>query len=145
MRIYVGGISYNTDSEGLRRLFEQAGTVTEASIVEDRYSGQSKGFGFVEMPNAEEGQRAIQQFNGYNLDGRNLTVNEARPREERGGGGGGYGGGGGGRSGGGGGGYGGGSGGGGGYGGGGGGYGGGSGGSGGGGGRRGGGGGGGRY
>jgi cold-inducible RNA-binding protein len=110
MRIYVGGISYSTNSEGLRRLFEQVGQVTEANVVEDRYSGQSKGFGFVEMPNADEARDAIAKFNGYNLDGRNLTVNEARPREERGGGGGygggggrsgggGYGGGGGGRSG----------------------------------------------
>ncbi len=111
MRIYVGGISYNTSSQGLRDLFAQAGEVTDASIVEDRYSGQSKGFGFVEMPNAQEAQAAITRFNGYNLDGRPLTVNEARPREDRGGGGGGgrsggggYGGGGG-RSGGGGGGY----------------------------------------
>jgi RNA recognition motif-containing protein len=111
MRIYVGGISYNTDSDGLRRAFEQYGQVSEASIVEDKYSGQSKGFGFVEMPNDEEANNAIQRLNGYNLDGRNLTVNEARPREERSGGGGGgrggyggggggsYGGGGGGRSG----------------------------------------------
>ena len=89
MRIYVGGISYNTNSDGLRRLFEQAGEVSEATIVEDKYSGQSKGFGFVEMPDAGDGQAAIAQFNGYNLDGRNLTVNEARPREERSGGGGG--------------------------------------------------------
>lgn len=93
MRIYVGGISYSTNSEGLRSLFSQAGEVTEASVVEDRYSGQSKGFGFVEMPNAEEAKQAIAKFNGYNLDGRPLTVNEARPREERSGGGG-YGGGG---------------------------------------------------
>jgi cold-inducible RNA-binding protein len=93
MRIYVGGISYSTSSDGLRSLFAQAGEVTEATVVEDRYSGQSKGFGFVEMPNAEEAQAAIARFNGYNLDGRPLTVNEARPREDRGGGGG-YGGGG---------------------------------------------------
>jgi len=83
MRIYVGGISYNTDNGGLRRLFESAGAVTEANIVEDRFSGQSKGFGFVEMPNAEEAKAAIAQFNGYKLDGRALTVNEAKPREER--------------------------------------------------------------
>jgi RNA recognition motif-containing protein len=103
MRIYVGGISYNTNSDGLRRLFEQAGEVTEASVVEDKYSGQSKGFGFVEMPDANDAQAAIAKFNGYSLDGRSLTVNEARPREERSGGGrsggGSYGGGGGGRSG----------------------------------------------
>lgn len=89
MRIYVGGISYSTDSEGLRSLFAQVGEVTEATVVEDRYSGQSKGFGFVEMPNAEEAQAAISKFNGYQMDGRSLTVNEARPREERSGGGGG--------------------------------------------------------
>lgn len=105
MRIYVGGISYSTSSEGLRSLFAQAGEVTEATVVEDRYSGQSKGFGFVEMPNVEEAQAAIARFSGYNLDGRPLTVNEARPREDRGGGGGrsggggGYGGGGGNRGG----------------------------------------------
>ena len=104
MRIYVGGISYSTNSDGLRSVFSEMGEVTEATVVEDRYSGQSKGFGFVEMPNASEAQAAIQKFNGYNLDGRPLTVNEAKPREERSGGGrsgggGGYGGGGGGRSG----------------------------------------------
>jgi cold-inducible RNA-binding protein len=93
MRIYVGGISYSTNTDGLRRLFEQCGTVSDATIVEDKYSGQSKGFGFVEMPNNDEANAAIAKFNGYNLDGRSLTVNEARPREERGGGG--YGGGGG--------------------------------------------------
>ena len=96
MRIYVGGISYNTDNNGLRDLFATAGNVTEATIVEDRYSGQSKGFGFVEMPDASEAQAAIAKFNGSNLDGRPLTVNEAKPREDRGGGGGsrgGYGGG----------------------------------------------------
>jgi RNA recognition motif-containing protein len=104
MRIYVGGISYSTNADGLRSLFEQAGTVSEATVVEDKYSGQSKGFGFVEMPNASEAQEAIAKFNGYNLDGRPLTVNEAKPREDRGssgggGGRGGYGGGGGGRGG----------------------------------------------
>ncbi len=95
MRIYVGGISYNTNSEGLRTLFTQAGAVTEATVVEDRYSGQSKGFGFVEMPNDDEARQAITKFNGYNLDGRPLTVNEAKPRENSGGGGGSRGGGGG--------------------------------------------------
>ncbi len=94
MRIYVGGISYNTNSEGLRRLFADSGEVTEATVVEDKYSGQSKGFGFVEMPNAAEARNAIAKLNGTVLDGRPLTVNEARPREERTGGGGGYGGGG---------------------------------------------------
>ena len=93
MRIYVGGISYSTDSEGLRRLFSEAGEVTEATVVEDKYSGQSKGFGFVEMPNDAEARAAIAKFNGAQFGGRSLTVNEARPREERSGGG--YGGGGG--------------------------------------------------
>ncbi len=106
MRIYVGGISYNTNSEGLRRIFAESGEVTEATVVEDKYSGQSKGFGFVEMPDAGQAQAAISKLNGAQVDGRSLSVNEARPREERSGGGGGYGGGGGGsRSGGGGGGY----------------------------------------
>ena len=110
MRIYVGGLPYSTNNEGLRRLFAQAGEVTEASVVEDRFSGQSKGFGFVDMPNDNEAKDAISKFDGYTLEGRPLTVNEAKPREERGGfgggggggrsggGGGGYGGGGGGRS-----------------------------------------------
>lgn len=98
MRIYVGGLPYSTTSERLQELFSQAGEVSQASVVEDRYSGQSRGFGFVEMPNNDEAQQAIAQFNGYQLDGRTLTVNEAKPREDRGGGGG-YGGGGGGRSG----------------------------------------------
>jgi cold-inducible RNA-binding protein len=89
MRIYVGGISYHTNDQGLRALFAQAGTVSDATIVEDRFTGQSKGFGFVEMPNDEEAKTAIGRFNGYQLDGRALTVNEARPREERGSGGGG--------------------------------------------------------
>ena len=88
MRIYVGGLSYATSSDGLRDLFTQAGNVTDAAVVEDRYSGQSKGFGFVEMPDAQEAQAAIARFNGYNHDGRSLTVNEAKPREERSGGGG---------------------------------------------------------
>ena len=96
MRIYVGGISYSTNSEGLRSLFSEAGNVTEATVVEDKYSGQSKGFGFVEMPDGAEAKAAITKFNGYNLDGRPLTVNEAKPREERSGGGGGRSGGGGG-------------------------------------------------
>ncbi|GAB4461807.1 MAG: hypothetical protein OHK0029_27660 [Armatimonadaceae bacterium] len=92
MRIYVGGISYNTDSQGLRNLFESVGTVSDVHIVEDRFSGMSKGFGFVEMPDNQEAQDAITKLNGHMLDGRSLTVNEARPREERGGGGGGRGG-----------------------------------------------------
>ncbi len=81
MRIFVGGLPYSTNSEGLRSLFAQTGTVTEATVVEDRYSGQSKGFGFVEMPDASEAKLATGKFNGYNFEGRPLTVNEAKPRE----------------------------------------------------------------
>jgi RNA recognition motif-containing protein len=89
MRIYVGGLPYSTNSDELRDLFAQVGAVTTASVVEDRYSGQSRGFGFVEMENADEANAAINKFNGYAMGGRNLTVNEAKPRDDRGGGGGG--------------------------------------------------------
>jgi RNA recognition motif-containing protein len=106
MKLYVGNLSFQTSSEDLQELFSQAGTVESASVVEDRETGRSRGFGFVEMATNEEGQAAIQQFNGKEFGGRNLTVNEARPREDRGGRGGGggggrggYGGGGGGRGG----------------------------------------------
>jgi cold-inducible RNA-binding protein len=88
MRIYVGGISYSTNTDGLRALFAGMGSVTDATIVEDKYSGQSRGFGFVEMPDNDEASAAIARFDGDTFDGRPLTVNEARPREEcRGGGG----------------------------------------------------------
>ncbi|HWS86508.1 MAG TPA: RNA-binding protein [Pyrinomonadaceae bacterium] len=100
MKLYVGNLSFNTSSEDLRDLFSQAGTVESASVVEDRDTGQSRGFGFVEMSSKEEGDAAIQQFNGKEVGGRNLNVNEAKPREDRGGGrGGGRNGGGGGRGG----------------------------------------------
>jgi cold-inducible RNA-binding protein len=94
MKLYVGNLSFQTSSEDLQQLFAQAGTVESASVVEDRDTGRSRGFGFVEMASKEEGEKAIQQFNGTDLNGRNLTVNEARPREDRGnrGGGGGRGG-----------------------------------------------------
>ena len=94
MKLYVGNLSFKTSSEDLEQLFSQAGTVQSASIVEDRETGRSRGFGFVEMASAEEGQAAIQQFNGKEVGGRSLTVNEARPREDRGGSRGGFGGGG---------------------------------------------------
>ena len=101
MKLYVGNLSFQTSSEDLQQLFAQAGTVESATVVEDRDTGRSRGFGFVEMASKEDGEKAIQQFNGTDLNGRNLTVNEARPREDRGnrgggGGRGGYGGGGGG-------------------------------------------------
>jgi RNA recognition motif-containing protein len=93
MKLYVGNLSFQTSSEDLQQLFSQAGTVESASVVEDRDTGRSRGFGFVEMASKEEGEKAIEQFNGTDLGGRNLTVNEARPREDRGGRGGGGGGG----------------------------------------------------
>lgn len=95
-RIYVGNLSYQTTENDLTMLFEQAGQVESVNIITDRDTGRSKGFGFVEMA-ADEAEKAIAQFNGTELNGRTLTVNEARPREERSGGRGGYGGGGGGR------------------------------------------------
>ncbi len=94
MRIFVGNISYKSTEESLRAAFAAHGEVTNASILVDRETGRSRGFGFVEMPNEDEGRAAIAALNGSELDGRAMTVNEARPRE--GGGGGGYGGGGGG-------------------------------------------------
>jgi RNA recognition motif-containing protein len=93
MKLYVGNLSFQTSSEELQQLFAQAGTVESATVVEDRDTGRSRGFGFVEMASKEEGEKAIQQFNGTDLNGRNLTVNEARPREDRGNRGGGGGGG----------------------------------------------------
>jgi RNA recognition motif-containing protein len=89
MKLYVGNLSFQTSSESLQELFSQAGTVESASVVEDRETGRSRGFGFVEMATKEEGEAAIAQFNGKEHNGRNLTVNEARPRENRSGGGGG--------------------------------------------------------
>jgi RNA recognition motif-containing protein len=88
MKLYVGNLSYQTSSDDLQQLFAKAGTVETASVVEDRETGRSRGFGFVEMSSKEEGNAAIQQFNGQELGGRALNVNEAKPRENRGGGGG---------------------------------------------------------
>src|SRR6266404_3465262 len=88
MKLYVGNLAFQTSSEDLQQLFAQAGTVESASVVEDRETGRSRGFGFVEMSSKEEGEAAIAQFNGKEVNGRNLTVNEAKPRENRGGGGG---------------------------------------------------------
>ncbi len=89
MKLYVGNLAFQTSSDELQQLFAQAGTVESASVVEDRETGRSRGFGFVEMASKEEGEAAITQFNGKEVNGRSLTVNEARPRENRGGGGGG--------------------------------------------------------
>ena len=99
MKLYVGNLAFQTSSDDLQQLFAQAGTVESASVVEDRETGRSRGFGFVEMSSKEEGQKAIEQFNGKEVNGRNLNVNEARPREDRGNRGGGRGGFGGGRGG----------------------------------------------
>ena len=85
MKLYVGNLSFQTSSSDLQDLFSQAGTVESASVVEDRDTGQSRGFGFVEMSSREEGEAAINQFNGKEVGGRALNVNEAKPREDRGG------------------------------------------------------------
>ena len=80
MNLYVGGLSFDTTDDGLRTFFEQAGTVESARVITDRDSGRSRGFGFVEMATEDEGRKAIEELNGKMLDGRTLTVNEARPR-----------------------------------------------------------------
>jgi len=85
-KLYVGNLPYNTADEDLQNLFSQAGTVKSAQVIKDRVSGRSKGFAFVEMSTAEEAQAAISKFNGQDFNGRALTVNLARPREERPGG-----------------------------------------------------------
>jgi len=96
-KLYVGNLSYNTTSSELEQLFGQHGTVQSAEVIQDRDTGRSKGFGFVQMGSDQEAQAAISALNGMEQDGRALTVNEAKPREPRsGGGGGGSGGGGGG-------------------------------------------------
>src|SRR2546428_12496554 len=98
-KLYVGNLSFRTTSEDLREAFAAVGTVESATVIEDRDTGRSRGFGFVEMATPEEAAAAIEQFNGKDFGGRNLTVNEAKPRADRGGGGRGYGGGGGGEGG----------------------------------------------
>jgi len=90
-KLYVGNLAFQTTSEDLQELFAQAGTVESASVVEDRMTGRSRGFAFVEMSTKEEAASAIDQFNGKEVGGRALKVNEAKPRENRGGGGGGRG------------------------------------------------------
>ncbi len=95
MKLYVGNLSFDTSSQDLEQIFGEFGTVESATVVEDRDTGRSRGFGFVELSSNEEGQNAIEQLNGKEVGGRALTVNEAKPREDRGGSGrGGYGGGG---------------------------------------------------
>lgn len=86
-KLYVGNLAFQTTSQDLQQLFGQAGTVQSASVVEDRDTGRSRGFAFVEMSTQEEAASAIQQFNGKEVGGRALKVNEAKPRENRGGGG----------------------------------------------------------
>ena len=97
MNIYVGNLSYQTTEDELRDLFAEFGDVVSAKLIVDKFTGQSKGFGFVEMSNNSEAQKAIDELNGRDVNGRNVTVNQARPRQDRsrGGGGGGrdYGGG----------------------------------------------------
>jgi cold-inducible RNA-binding protein len=93
-KLYVGNLAFETTSEDLKQLFTQAGTVESASVIEDRDTGRSRGFAFVEMSSKEEGHAAIQKFNGHEVGGRALNVNEAKPREDRGGSRGGNGGGG---------------------------------------------------
>ncbi len=84
-KLYVGNLSYDTTEEQLRELFSQAGAIKEISMIMDRDTRRPKGFGFVEMETQAEAAKAIQMFSDYELDGRRLTVNMARPREERGG------------------------------------------------------------
>src|ERR671922_2016233 len=88
-KLYVGGLAYSTTSEGLREFFAQSGNVLSASVITDRFSGQSRGFGFVEMSSAEDAQNAIAQINGRELDGRRITVEISNPQAPRSGGGGG--------------------------------------------------------
>jgi len=82
-KLYIGSLSYDTTDDGLRELFSTVGTVLSAEVIRDRYTGRSKGFGFVEMETAEEAEKAIGEFNGAMLDGREIKVAEAQPRREQ--------------------------------------------------------------
>ena len=86
-KLYVGNLAFTTSSDELQTMFAQVGTVESVSLIEDRETGRSRGFGFIEMSTKEEGAAAISQFNGKEMGGRALTVNEAKPRENRNGGG----------------------------------------------------------
>ena len=90
IKLYVGNLSYEMTEEQLNTLFSEAGEVTSAKIITDRQTGQPRGFGFVEMETKMEGEKAISMLNGRDLDGRPLTVNEAKPQQKGGSGGGGY-------------------------------------------------------
>ncbi len=82
-KLYIGGLSYSTTEDSLKEAFAQAGAVESAVIITDKMSGRSRGFGFIEMTNDEDAAKAIEMWNGKELEGRNLTVNEARPMEKR--------------------------------------------------------------
>ena len=83
IRLFVGGLSWDTTEDSLKNFFAQAGTVVSASIITDKFSGKSKGFGFVEMSTEQEAKEAIEKLNGQTLDGRTIAVNEARPQAPR--------------------------------------------------------------
>jgi RNA recognition motif-containing protein len=85
-KLFVGNLSFNATPADLESLFGQAGAVSSVNIISDKFTGQSRGFGFVEMGSSQEAQAAIERFNGYEMQGRALTVNEAKPQESRGGG-----------------------------------------------------------
>ena len=89
INIYVGNLSFDASEEDIRTAFEAHGVVNSVSIIKDRETGRSRGFGFVEMAERQEGEKAIEELNGTDIEGRDINVNEARPREDRGGGGGG--------------------------------------------------------
>lgn len=82
-KLFVGGLSWDTKEDSLRNFFSQAGNVVSATVITDKFSGRSKGFGFVEMASEKEAEEAVKKLNGQSLDGRNITVNEARPQQPR--------------------------------------------------------------
>ena len=89
MNIYVGNLTFDVSEDDLRGAFEQFGEITEVRLIMDKFSGKSKGFGFIEMPSKDEAEKAIEEMNGKDFKGRDLTVNEAKPKVDRGGRGGG--------------------------------------------------------